>query len=77
MGILILSLTNLPGYYDRVITGTTPGVSFDIDWPPGNAFFVARNGTDLEQLTAEALRVIQETMEPEHVSVWLRPAADD
>ncbi len=33
----------------------------------------ARNETDLDALTAELARVIQETMQPEHVSVWLRP----
>ena len=33
----------------------------------------ARDETDLDALTAELLRVIQETMEPEHVSVWLKP----
>ena len=32
-----------------------------------------RNETDLDALTAELLRVIQETMEPEHVSIWLKP----
>jgi hypothetical protein len=32
-----------------------------------------RNETDLDALTAELVRVIQDTMEPEHVSVWLRP----
>jgi hypothetical protein len=32
-----------------------------------------RNETDLDALTAELVRVIQETMQPEHVSVWLRP----
>ncbi len=36
----------------------------------------ARDGMDQEELTAELLRVIQETMEPEQVSVWLKPAAD-
>jgi hypothetical protein len=36
----------------------------------------ARDETDLDALTAELMRVIQETMEPESVSVWLRPAAD-
>lgn len=32
-----------------------------------------RNETDLDALTAELVRVIQETMEPESVSVWLKP----
>ena len=32
-----------------------------------------RDETDLDALTAELMRVIQETMEPEHVSVWIRP----
>ena len=36
----------------------------------------ARDETDLEKLTAELLRVIQETMEPEHVSIWLKPTTD-
>ncbi len=34
----------------------------------------ARDETDLDALLSELVRVIQETMEPEHVSVWLRPA---
>jgi hypothetical protein len=33
----------------------------------------ARNETDLDALTAELVRVIQETMQPEFVTVWLRP----
>ncbi|HOU41552.1 MAG TPA: hypothetical protein PK829_09810, partial [Promineifilum sp.] len=33
----------------------------------------ARDETDLDALTTELLRVIQETMEPETVSLWLRP----
>ena len=33
----------------------------------------ARDETDLEQLTTELLRVIQETMEPEFTSIWLKP----
>jgi hypothetical protein len=32
-----------------------------------------RDETDLDALTAELLRVIQETMEPESISLWLRP----
>lgn len=36
----------------------------------------ARDETDLEKLTAELVRVIQETMEPEFVSIWLKPTAD-
>ena len=31
-----------------------------------------RDETDLDRLTAELARVIQETMQPEHVGVWLR-----
>ncbi len=33
----------------------------------------ARDETDLDALTAELVRVIQETMQPESVAVWLRP----
>jgi hypothetical protein len=33
----------------------------------------ARDETDLETLTAELVGVIQETMEPEFVTLWLRP----
>lgn len=36
----------------------------------------ARDETDLDALTAELLRVVQETMQPEHVSVWLRDPAE-
>ena len=32
----------------------------------------ARDETDIDALTAELVRVVQETMEPEHVSVWLK-----
>ena len=34
----------------------------------------ARDETDLDGLTAELVRVVHETMQPESVSVWLRPA---
>lgn len=34
----------------------------------------ARDETDLDRLTTELLRVIRETMEPEFVTLWLRPA---
>jgi hypothetical protein len=33
---------------------------------------VARDETDMEALTAELIRVVQETMQPETVSVWLK-----
>ena len=32
----------------------------------------ARDETDLDALTAELVHVVQETMQPEHVSVWLK-----
>ncbi len=35
-----------------------------------------RDETDLDRLTAELVRVIQEAMQPEHVSVWLREPDD-
>jgi hypothetical protein len=39
-----------------------------------NAFAATvRDETDLDALTAELARVIQETMQPEFVSVWLAP----
>ena len=37
----------------------------------------ASDETDLDRLTAELARVIQETMEPESVSVWLMPARNE
>ena len=33
---------------------------------------IARDETDLERLTGELARVVQETLQPEGVSVWLR-----
>ena len=35
-----------------------------------------RDETDLDRLTDELVRVIQEAMQPEHVSVWLMPTGD-
>jgi hypothetical protein len=34
---------------------------------------VARNETDLDSLTRRLAQVIDETVQPEHVSFWLRP----
>jgi hypothetical protein len=33
---------------------------------------ITRDETDLERLTGELVRVVQETLQPEQVSVWLR-----
>jgi hypothetical protein len=33
----------------------------------------ARDETDMEALTAELVHVVQETMQPEQISVWLKP----
>jgi len=35
-----------------------------------------RDETDLDSLNAELVTVVRETMQPEHVSLWLRPGAD-
>jgi hypothetical protein len=33
---------------------------------------VARDETDMDKLTAELVRVVQETMQPEKISLWIK-----
>jgi hypothetical protein len=35
----------------------------------------ARDEVELEALTAEMVRIVEETMRPDAVGVWLKPAA--
>jgi hypothetical protein len=35
-----------------------------------------REQVDLKELTGHFLRVVEETMQPEDMSLWLRPVAD-
>jgi hypothetical protein len=37
----------------------------------------ARDETDMAALQAELLRVVQQTMQPEQVSVWLKPVKSE
>ncbi|HLA99450.1 MAG TPA: hypothetical protein VJL34_13435, partial [Anaerolineales bacterium] len=37
----------------------------------------ARNETDLEALTAQVVSIVQNTMQPEQVSLWLRGVIDE
>jgi hypothetical protein len=37
----------------------------------------ARDETDLDEISGQLLGVIAETMQPEHVTLWLRPSRDD
>jgi hypothetical protein len=36
----------------------------------------ARNETEIERLTAKLLQVVEETMQPAQVTLWLRPTKE-
>ena len=52
-------------YHGQALTARDPKVRASL-------LDAARDETDLEALTVELTRVVQETMQPERVSVWLR-----
>ena len=46
--------------------------SYDAQTVLAEFALVARDETDLDALTSELVRVVQRTMQPEHISIWLR-----
>jgi hypothetical protein len=49
---------------------------YDADQALGAFAVWARDEVELEQLTTHLLAVVQETMQPEQVGLWIRPTID-
>ncbi len=71
--LTVVSRQRLECGYSRNDQETIVRTRYDAEKTLAAFAATARDETDLDALLAELVRVIQATMEPEQVSVWLRP----